>query len=47
MQDLVMQLLIALKENAPILVSKKLIESPSLQTITLYKSNNENRENFF
>ena len=38
---------IALKENAPILVSKKLIESPSLQTITLYKSNNENRENLF
>ena len=38
---------IALKENAPILVSKKLIENSTLQTITLSKSNNENQENFY
>ena len=34
---------IALKENAPILVSKKLIENPSLQNITISKPNNQNK----
>ena len=38
---------IALKENAPILVSKKLIENSTLQTITLSESNHENQENFY
>ena len=37
---------IALKENAPILVSKKLIENSTLKSITLSKPNNENQENF-
>ena len=37
---------IALKEKAPILISKKLIENPSLQTITLSKSNDQSREKF-
>ena len=34
-------IVIALKENAPILVSKKLMENTCLRTITLSKSNNE------
>ena len=38
---------IALKENAPILVSKKLIENSNLQTITLSKLNNEKQEDFY
>ena len=37
---------IALKENAPILVSKKLIENSTLKSITLSKPNNENQEKF-
>ena len=37
-------IIIALKENAPILVSKKLMENPNLQEITLSKSNNKNHE---
>jgi len=37
---------IALKENAPILVSKKLIENPSLQNISLSKANSPNQEKF-
>ena len=40
-------IVIALKENAPILVSKKLMENTCLRTITLSKSNNKNREKFF
>ena len=40
-------IVIALKENAPILVSKELMENPCLQTITISKSNYENHEKVF
>ena len=40
-------IIIALKENAPILVSKKLMENSRFQKITLSKPNNEKYGKFF
>ena len=40
-------IIIALKKNAPILVSRKLMANPNVQKITFSKSINKNHEKFF